>query len=145
VCVVSHTRRFDLPDRDMLDGEESRKEVQLMLECYAGIPSEEDIREFNDLQRLKVRRCLDKYGWCYGVNINLHPPYHPEPIFRVQKEEDADCDALLPPDVSEEKLKELSELIRLWSGNSTIEEKDKALDKILTMLDELGAVSVNWY
>lgn len=140
MCVIDHTGRFDL-----LDKKESQKEVRLMLECYAGIPSKEDIREFNDLQKTRVKRCLDRYGWCYGVNINLHPPYHTEPIFRVQKEEDADCDALLPPDVSEEKLKELQELIKLWNGNSPIEKKDEALNKILTMLDDLGGIMVNWY
>lgn len=129
---------------DLLDEEESKKELQLMLECYCGIPSKEDVQELNELQRTKVKRFFEKYGWGYGVNINLNK-YKPEPVFKVQREGKACCDALIPPDVDEEKLRELKEAIEFWNENSLNEMGRRALDRIFKLLDELEAVTLDWY
>ena len=130
---------------ELLNSEESKREFELMLECYTGIPTPEDVKEINELQRAKVERFLKKYGWGYGVNINLSPPYRTKPVFKVRKESEADCDALIPPDVDERKLKELKEAIEFWNSNSLTEAGRKMLDKIFELLDELGAITLNWY
>lgn len=132
---------FDLPS---LVDEVSEKEAQLMLECYCGIPNEEEVLELNELQRAKVRRFLEEHGWGYGVNINLNE-YHLDPIFRVQSVEEANCDALIPPNADGEKLRELKEVIELWNKNSLNEVGREALDRVFELLEELGAVELNWY
>ncbi|ADC64703.1 hypothetical protein Ferp_0529 [Ferroglobus placidus DSM 10642] len=124
---------------------EEVREIQLMLECFCGIPSEDEVEEINEIQSAKVRRFLRKYGWGYGVNINLNE-YHPEPVFRVQREDEAGgCDALIPPDADMEKLEELKRAIIFWNENSLNEAGRKMLDRVFDLLDELGAVELNWY
>ena len=68
----------------ILNPVESRKETELMLECYIGTPTSEEVEEFNGLQKTKVRRFLEKHGGGYGVNINLSQPYRTKPVFKVQ-------------------------------------------------------------
>ncbi len=133
---------------ELLSKEESCEEFRLMMECYTGIPAEEDIQNLNDLQREKVARFLEKHdGMVIGVNINLDE-YRPTPLFCISDVRDASkvfCDVILPPAADRDKLRELVRLIKLWNSNRPLDDRSKALDEIFRLIDQLGGVFLYWY
>ena len=132
----------------LLSKEENKEEFRLMMECYTGIPAEEDIQNLNDLQREKVARFLKKHdGRAIGVNINLDE-YRPTPLFRIRDVRDASkvfCDAILPPAADRDKLRELVRLIKLWNSNKPLDNRNKVFDEVFRLIDQLGGVFLYWY
>lgn len=128
----------------VLSDKEEVEELKLAKECYFGIPAEEEGESLNDLQRKKIKRLLEKYGYLYGINVNLYKGYKEEPIFKIDKNTKLYnflCDAVIPPTAMNEKeLKELEEKIRKW--NETV-NKD-ILDEIMKTISEKGE-HLLWY
>ena len=132
----------------LLSKEESKEEFWLVMECYTGIPVEEDIQNLNDLQREKVARFLEKHdGRVIGVNINLDE-YRPTPLFCIRDVRDASrvfCDAILPPTADKDILRTLVRLIKLWNSNKPFVDRKKTLDEVFRLIDQLGGVFLFWY
>ena len=128
----------------VLSDKEGMEELNLAKECYFEIPAEEEVEDLNSLQRKKIKRLLEKYGYLYGINVNLYEGYKEEPIFKIDKNTEIKnflCDAVIPPTAMNEKeLKELEEKIRKW--NETV-NKD-ILDEIMKIISEKGE-HLLWY
>ena len=130
---------------EIISREEEKEETDLIIECFTGIPSSEDVERLNEIQKRKLERALRKFGKVYVVNINLCKDYEEtsKPIVEIKSLDRvfANWDAIIPPTADKKELEKLWDLIVDYNKNPST----KKLDPIFEMIEKLGGVTLSFY
>ena len=130
---------------EIISREEEKEETGLIIECFTGIPSSEEVERLNEIQRRKLERALRKFGRIYVVNINLCKDYEEtsKPIVEIKSLDKifANWDAIIPPTADKEGLKKLWDLIEDYNRKPSTEK----LDPIFDTIENLGGVTLSFY